>query len=290
MNEYTALEKMNNDKRISLLRSTHNGRSIPVVRSELLSGYSDKVIFGFSTRLGGVSTGHLSSMNLSFNRGDAPENVMENHRIFAGCLGYDYRKTVFSDQVHKTVIRKAVSDDAGKGIIKESDIRETDGLITDERNLPLMTFYADCVPLVFYAPDRNVIAAVHSGWKGTLAEIGGKAVRMFADEYDCDVDKLICFIGPSICMDCYEVSRDVVEKFLELHPDYQQRDIIRYIGNDKYHLNLQEACRDTLVNSGMNKDNIEISGLCTSCNHEILFSHRKTNGQRGNLAAVIMLR
>ena len=290
MNQTEIINIISSDSRLSLFESSYNKKTIPIVRSKLLSKYDDRILHGFSTRLGGVSTEHLASMNLSFSRGDDSKKVMENHRIFAGSLGYDPERTVFSDQVHKTYIRIVTEEDAGKGIIKESDIKETDGLITDEKKLPLMTFYADCVPLLFYAPDNNVIASIHSGWKGTLAQIGAKTVDIFNNEYNSDISKLICFIGPSICYDCYEVSSDVADEFLKIHPDYIDKKIIRYTGNDKYHLNLQDACRDILMDAGMNSDNIEISGLCTSCNHEILFSHRKTNGLRGNLAAVIMLR
>ena len=290
MNTTLNTNKLQNDPRFKLLTSTYNNRLVPVVSSEKLSQFSDRIVFGFSTRLGGVSTDHLSSMNLSFSRGDDPDHVLTNHRIFSGCLGYDYTRTVFSDQVHKTYIRKVTEKDAGKGIVRETDIKETDGLITEQKDLPLMTFYADCVPLIFYAPDNNVIASVHSGWKGTLAQIGANAAGIFSKDYNCDLSKLICFIGPSICMDCYEVSRDVAEEFLKVHPDYEDRGIVKYTGNDKFHLNLQAANRDILTSAGLSSENIEISGLCTSCNHEILFSHRKTNGLRGNLAAVIMLR
>ena len=279
-----------NDPRIKIYISSYNNKEVPVVKSALLSKYEDRLVHGISTRLGGVSTEHLASMNLSFSRGDDPEKVMENHRIFSGALGYDMNNTVFSDQVHKTFIRSCTKEDAGKGLIRETDIKETDGLITDVRKLPLMTFYADCVPLQFYAPDNNVIAGVHSGWKGTLYEIGRVAVEKFRDEYNCDISKLICFIGPSICKDCYEISSDVAEQFIKAHAEYEKENIITYTGNDKYHLDLQRACREVLLGAGLQPENIEISGLCTCCNHEILFSHRKTNGLRGNLAAVMMLR
>lgn len=107
------------------------------------------IVHGFSTRLGGVSEGIYSTMNLSFHRGDDMDAVMENHRRLAQAVGYDYRRLVFSDQVHETVIRKITEEDAGKGITRESDITETDGLMTNVKDLPLITFYADCVPVFF---------------------------------------------------------------------------------------------------------------------------------------------
>ena len=116
------------------------------------------IVHGFSTRLGGVSEEIYSTMNLSFHRGDDMDAVMENHRRLAQAVGYDYRRLVFSDQVHETVIRKITEEDAGKGITRESDITETDGLMTNVKDLPLITFYADCVPVFFYDPVKEVVA------------------------------------------------------------------------------------------------------------------------------------
>lgn len=262
-----------------------NDTTVSVIKSKLLSKFDDKIVHGFSTRLGGVSKDHLSSMNLSFSRGDERDNVLENHRRFAKALGYDEKKLVFSDQVHKDHIRICTEEDAGKGIIIESDIKETDGLMTEVKGLPLITFFADCVPLLFYAPDINTVAAVHSGWKGTFLRIGPKTVKLFRDR-NADISKLICYIGPSICGDCYEIGPDTAENFM----DFNDGIILRDNHNGKYNLSLQKAIRKTLIKEGMKEENIEISDICTACNSDILFSHRKTNGKRGNLAAVIMLK
>ena len=134
-----------------------------------LSVYEKELVHGFSTRLGGVSEEHLASMNLSFTRGDDREKVMENHRRFARALGYDETRLVFSDQVHLTRFHKVTRADSGKGIVRESDIKEIDGLVTDEPGIPIITFYADCVPLFFFDPVKKVIAMAHSGWRGTVA-------------------------------------------------------------------------------------------------------------------------
>ena len=144
------------------------------------------VVHGFSTRMGGVSEGYLGTMNLSFHRGDDPDAVMENHKRFAYAIGYDYRKLVFSDQVHKTDIYKVTEKDAGKGIIRESDIREIDGLMTNVPGIPLMTFYADCVPVFFYDPVKKVVAMNHSGWKGTVAKISRCMISRLKEEYGTD--------------------------------------------------------------------------------------------------------
>lgn len=149
---------------------------VPVLRYKIFDAYPELVV-GFSTRLGGVSKGYLGSMNLSFTRGDEEASVMENHRRFAQACGYDYTKLVFSDQVHKTNLRIVTKDDCGKGIVRERDFSEIDGLITQEVGIPLMTFYADCVPLFLYDPVQRVIATAHSGWRGTVGRIGMVVVQ-----------------------------------------------------------------------------------------------------------------
>lgn len=243
----------------------------------------------FSTRVGGVSEGHLGSMNLSFHRGDDSEKVMENHRRFAGAVGYDYTKLVFSDQVHKTDIYKVTEADAGKGIVRDSDITETDGLMTDVPGIPLMTFYADCVPVFFYDPVKKVVAMNHSGWKGTVAKISKCMIERLGDEYGTAPSDLICAVGPSICKDCYEVSEDVADQFKMAYTESQVPQIVYPKEDGKYLLDLHRANYFNLVDAGVKPEKIDITNICTCCNSEWLFSHRASKGLRGNLGAVIML-
>ena len=298
--------------------------SVTYITFSKLERYEDELLHAFSTRLGGVSKEHLSAMNLSFTRGDLPENVMENHRRFAACLGYDEKRLVFSDQVHKTNFYKVTEEDCGKGIVKESDIKEIDGLVTNVKNVPIITFYADCVPLMFYDPLHKVIAMAHSGWKGTVGRIGAKMVAFMGTEYGSKQEDIICAIAPSICQDCYEVSEDVAVQFIEefkgayvehsiddtskdptemLHNNDIQAlngiddntissmsDLIYRKDNGKYQLNLHKACELVLLEAGVLKEHIDITDICTCCNHDFLFSHRASHGKRGNNAAVMMLK
>lgn len=252
--------------------------------------YKDDMIHGFSTRKGGVSQGYLGAMNLSFTRGDDRENVLENHRRFAQTLGYDEKKLVFSNQVHHTAFHKVTKKDCGKGIVRESDILEIDGLVTNEPGVPMITFYADCVPLFFYDPQHKVIAMAHSGWRGTVEKIGGKMVAYMHEEYGCDPDDIVCAIGPSICQKCYEVSEDVAQHFTDIFGDDYGEILLYRKENEKYQLNLQKACEITLLASGIRKEHLDVTDLCTCCNPDWLFSHRASNGKRGNLAAVMMIK
>lgn len=255
-----------------------------------LSQYSEDLMHGFSTRLGGVSKNHLGSMNLSFTRGDERENVLENHRRFANALEYDETQLVFSNQVHLTNFHKVTKEDCGKGITRESDILEIDGLVTDEPEIPLITFYADCVPLFFYDPMKKVIAMAHSGWKGTVERIGAKMISYMEEEYHSNPKDIVCAIAPSICQKCYEVSEDVALRFLDVFGDKYGDELLYKKENGKYQLNLHKACEITLLEAGITKEHLDITDICTCCNPEFLFSHRASNGMRGNLAGVMMLK
>lgn len=255
-----------------------------------LSQYSNDMLHGFSTRLGGVSKEHLASMNLSFTRGDEREAVLENHKRFAKALGYDETKLVFSNQVHLTNFYKVTKKDCGKGITRDSDILEIDGLVTNEPGVPLITFYADCVPLFFYDPVEKVIAMAHSGWKGTVERIGAKMVSYMDEEYGSRPENIVCAIAPSICQKCYEVSEDVALRFYDVFGNGYGDELLYKKENGKYQLNLHKACEITLLEAGIQWDHIDITDICTCCNPEFLFSHRASNGMRGNLAGVMMLK
>ena len=244
----------------------------------------------FVGTLHGVSEGIYSTMNLSFHRGDDMDAVMENHRRLAQAVGYDHRRLVFSDQVHETVIRKVTEEDAGKGITRESDITETDGLMTNVKDLPLITFYADCVPVFFYDPVKEVVAMNHSGWRGTVKNISRHMVEALNKEYGCEASDLICAVGPSICQNCYEVSEDVAEAFKDAYLPEQYMKMTKNIGNGKYLLDLHRANYYNLTGAGILPEHINVTDICTCCNPDFLFSHRASHGKRGNLGAVIMLK
>lgn len=247
------------------------------------------VCHAFSTRLGGVSKEHLSTMNLSFHRQDDPAAVMENHRRFARAVGYDETKLVFSDQVHTTKIHKVTSADCGKGIIRESDLIGIDGLVTNEPGIPLITFYADCVPLYFYDAVRKVVALAHSGWRGTAARIGKVMLDYMKQEYGTEAKDVLCAIGPSICQSCYEISGDVAAEFQKEFTAEQYENFMKNVGNGKYHLDLWKVNQYILLEAGVTKEHLAVTDICTCCNSDVLFSHRASHGMRGNLGAVIML-
>lgn len=262
---------------------------VPVLQYPLLNEL-DVVNHGISTREGGVSEGMFRSMNLSFARGDEPERVMENYRRIAKTIGVSVEKMVCSDQTHTTNVRIVDERDAGKGILKTKDYSEIDGLITQVPGLCLVTFYADCVPLLFVDPVKKVIASSHSGWRGTVGRIGKVTIEKMKEEFGCESDDIYVGIGPSICQSCYEVSADVIEQFQENFAESDWKDIFYQKENGKYQLNLWKANERILLDAGIRQEHLAVTNLCTCCNSESLFSHRASQGKRGNLAAFIALK
>lgn len=248
------------------------------------------VVHGFSTRLGGVSEGVCSSMNLSFTRGDAPEAVHENYHRIADAIGFPYESIVCSDQTHTTNVLHVTAADRGNGITRERQYTDVDGLITNEPGVTLATFYADCVPLFLVDPVKNAIGLSHSGWRGTVGNIGGRTVEKMTEKFGSDPKDIVVAIGPSICMDCYEVSEDVATEFKNAYAPALWDKILLDKGNGKYQLNLWEACRENFLGAGILPEHISMPEICTCCNPEFLFSHRASKGKRGNLAAFLMLK
>lgn len=250
-----------------------------------------------STRRGGVSEGDLWSMNLSYARGDRKENVDENFRRIAQVLGCSMEDFVCSDQTHTTNIRHVTAADRGKGVVRPRDYHDVDGLITDEPGIALATFYADCVPLLFVDPVRRAVGLSHSGWRGTVGEMGLHTVRAMEETFGCRPENMLAGIGPSICRDCYEVSADVAEEFRTLMgKEHMQRtgvketDILYEKGGGKYLLDLWKANEAVCLAAGILREHISVTDICTCCNQELLFSHRASKGRRGNLGMFVMLK
>ena len=244
----------------------------------------------FTTRAGGVSEGYLSSLN--FRRGlyDPDENINENFRRTARFFDVAPDRIVCAQQTHTANVHIVTEADAGKGVTRDRDYTDVDGLITDVPGLVLYTSHADCVPIYFYDPIRRVIALAHSGWKGTVARIGQVTIRKMTDIYGCRPEDIYAAIGPSICADCYEVSEDVADAIRTCFNSHTiPRILARGQRPGKYQLDLWRACERILLESGIRQDHLTVTNLCTCENSESLFSHRATNGKRGNQGAFLMM-
>ena len=219
------------------------------------------VTHAFSTRMGGVSEGWYSTMNFSFTRGDNREHVLENYSRMAAALGVDREKMVLTWQTHTTNIRVVSADDLGKGVVKDRDYRDIDGLLTNMPGVTLVTFFADCVPLYFVDPKHHAIGLAHSGWRGTVNRMGEKMIHAMKQEYGTVPEDLICCVGPSICSDCYEVGEDVADNFRDAFSKEDCEHIVfpsksGVIG--KRQLDLWEANRRILMEAAIYSDKVAV--------------------------------
>lgn len=243
----------------------------------------------FSTKEGGVSTGVYESMNLSFTKpGEKRENVLENYRRMAKAIGVGENSFVLSDQTHTTNVLQVKKEHLGLGITKER-IPDIDGMVTNVPGLTLVTFYADCIPLYFVDPVKRAIGLSHSGWRGTIKEMGRITVEKMIECYGSKPRDIIAAIGPGICVDCYEISKELGERFEREFQAGDVKEILTPYVNDHCHLNLWRANEMILEKAGILPENIHTSNICTHCNSTRLYSHRTMGAERGNLAAMLAL-
>ena len=241
----------------------------------------------FTTKLGGVSSGIFSSLNLGLNLGDEPDKVSENYRLLGNVLKIGVDDYVRSKQVHGAAIRVATSAD--RGALFEAAEYEADGMITCDRGVALIVYAADCVPILLHDPMIGAVGAVHAGWRGTAVNIAGAAVVKMSQTFGCQPSSIKAAIGPSIGVCCYEVGQEVIDMLKGTIGDSADACITSRGGNhsEKYMLDLKEANRIMLLEAGL--QDISISDECTSCSGTKYWSHRATNGMRGSQCAVICL-
>ena len=230
----------------------------------------------FTTKIGGVSEGHLASTNLSFSR-ECRENVVENYRRVTNAVGIDMGAMALTCQEHTDIVR--IIDESYKNCGFYISERAVDGFVTGEEGVALCVFVADCVPVLIADPKKRVVSAVHSGWRGTKAKITQNAIKLMCENFGSKKEDIIAAIGPCINACCYEVGRDVYDEFGV--PEYFTP------RGDKFMLDLVKANIAVLNEAGVTQ--VDACYECTMCKHDLYYSHRFTKGKRGNMAAIIQI-
>ncbi len=260
------------------------------------------LVHGFSTKPGGVSTQDGQKLlNLGFTDWDTKENVLENRRRFQSALGATDLKLISLKQIHSDVIH--LFDAA------PAEVCQGDASITNRPGLLLAVQTADCVPILLVDPKKRAVAAVHAGWRGTLARMVVKAVGQMQMHFNSKPADLLAAIGPSIGGCCYEVGTEVATQFLsqfleapEWFDEFRTGDEpnpVQWLNMmppghqpppKNVLLDLRKANRAQLLGAGLRAPNIFISDLCTACRRDLLFSYRKEGPESGRLMSVIGLR
>ena len=243
-------------------------------------------------KIGKVKTLFTSSCDTAWNYEDAL--ARENYLALGQQLSIPLESMVKSKQTHTDIVKLVTRQNGGDGILRPLDESQPyDGLITNEKNLLLCTVEADCLPVYFYDPVKEVIAMVHSGWKGTVKKISEVTIKKMESTFGCRPQDLLVAIGPHICKDCYEVGQDVFEEF---HRSFAQQDLQKIFiqkNQEKYLLNLQEAVKLTLTGNGVPASNIFSSGICTLHSRiqgYSFCSYRRTKSKTERMLTAIMMK
>ena len=240
----------------------------------------EKSIIHFSsTRLGGFSKNHLANLNLGYTVGDDPEIVEKNIELLSDATGIPYKNIIFPKQTNGVNIKivETIHD----------DFPDTDALITNINDICIGVKTADCVPVLLFDTEKKVIAAVHSGWKGTVEKISKKTIELMTNKFGTNPEKIIAGIGPSIGPLVYEIGPDVIE--LVKH-SFNENHVLEFIqSGEKALFNLWEANKIILTECGVLLENIEIASMCTYSNQALFYSARRDKNKTGRLATGIMM-
>jgi polyphenol oxidase len=216
---------------------------------------------------------------LSFSSDPDKEKIRQHRRLLAHALGVGETKLFFPSQVHKTRV-VTVTENTTK-----EELAETDALITDKKNICIAVMSADCVPVLLYDRKNGVVAAIHAGWRGTVAKIVEKTLSEMRDLFGTKGEDIVAAIGPSVCQESYEVGEEVIREVDKAFG--RSNSLMKHKPGNKAHLDLWQANKLQLVQAGVDEKNIEVSGRCSVLENQHFFSARK--GDAGRFAAGIMM-
>ncbi len=248
---------------------------------------SGLVKHAFTTKKGGFSQGHYASLNLSYKDGEDKAITFKNFEKVTSALEINIDDMVFANQTHMINVRLVDKKDRGNGILRKNVFNDIDALITNQENVCLVTFHADCVPIFLLDTKNKAIGLVHAGWRGTRGRIVANTLDKMKTHFNTNPIHIIAGIGPSICQSCFEVDEPVALEFDPGYHNFIERQLKE--SGVKYHINLQQINKQILTECGVSRENIEISCLCSKCLTEDFYSHRISGSKRGNMAAMIEL-
>lgn len=242
-----------------------------------------------TTRHGGVSLGNYAAMNPGEFSGDEPDSIRINRKLLSDAIGISPERIFAPFQIHEAEIAcldthfLSLSPDGQK-----EEMNGKDALVTDIPGLCIAVSTADCVPVLVYAPDKKVVAAIHAGWRGTVKQIVALTICAMIDRYGCDASLMMAGIAPSISKEAFEVGDEVADAFRATGID-MNRIMERNVQTGKAHIDLWEANRIQLLQAGLQPERIEVSGICTWQHHEDFFSARRLGIKSGRILSGIMI-
>ena len=238
-----------------------------------------------SCRLHGESDVVEGTLNLALHVGDDVEKVLRNRKAFAKAVGVDANRFTTCQQVHGSKVVQVTKELVGSGAVDFANtIADTDALITNLPDVPLMLFYADCVPVLLADLETGAIGLAHAGWRGTVANIGAKTLAAMGEAFGTKPENVLAAIGPSIGACCYEVD-DFVRDQASGYEEFFAPE-----GGGKYQLDLWGMNAKQLQEAGVPEENITVAGICTNDNVELFCSYRAEQGKTGRMGVCLCAR
>ena len=248
---------------------------------------NNQLIAGFTTRNQGYSQKPYDSLNIGLHVGDSVDDVIKNRQLVAHRLNVSLEQFVFTVQLHTTTVKKVTRADCGAGIsCFEAGIESCDGLYTTDKNVMLATFYADCTPLYFYVPSRELIGVAHAGWKGSVNGMMHQMLQTLKNVEHIDPRDIYVAIGPCIGRDAYRVDDTVINKLKKSHLDLD--DVYVQISDTQYKLDTKALNKKQALAEGILESNILVSSYCTFTDEDLFFSHRRDK-QSGRMMSFMCL-
>ncbi|MBQ9941451.1 MAG: laccase domain-containing protein [Christensenellaceae bacterium] len=238
---------------------------------------------GFTSRIGGVSTGCFESLNLSCKRENDPENILKNFRIAAEAIGVDAQSLVLCRYEHGINVEFADERHLGMGIWRENELPFCDGVAVTDAGITAVTIHADCNPIFFMDKKGRAAGVCHAGWRGTYGNVIGTIVKKFASKSIAPADILLGF-GPSIGPCCFEVQEDVGGLFAEKFGE-----TVRSFRQGRQYVDLWSVLALEAMEAGIPPENVTMSRLCTYCEKQLFYSHRRDAGKTGAMGSFIQL-
>lgn len=280
---------MRNTRNTGTMMKIQENKQIEVSRFSGLNGYCDISHFT-TTRHGGVSTGTYASLNPGVYTEDDSGFIRKNLELLSNAVGISLENMVIPHQTHED---RVLAIDASFLSLNDKErklrLEGVDALVTNVPDVCVAVSTADCVPVLLYAPDRKVVAAVHAGWRGTVLHIARKAASLMIEAYDCDPTQLVAGIGPSISQAAFEVGEEVVKAF-QMAGFPMERILRRNAETQKAYIDLWETNRLQLLEAGLLSEHIEIAGICTYIRYEDYFSARRLGVKSGRILTGICLK
>ncbi len=267
-----------------ILDATEQVVPAALLQSDLLSQVSG-VVHGITSRVPGMG---LANGNVAYSPPRDQEDAWAMRIAWCTALGLDPESIVTAGQVHGSAAQVVLDEHRGIGARPGTGrVALCDSLLTRNAGPVLMTLHADCLPILLVDPDLPAVASVHAGWRGTVAGTADAAVRAMSTEFGSDPARILAFLGPSICQDCYEVGEEVANSWRTFAGPRSGEAL--NVEDSRIHFDLKTANRLQLLQSGLDDSRIDVSPICTKCHSDGWFSHRGQGTNTGRFGAIVAI-